>query len=759
VTVLDQSAPTNDGAFATQEHPGQDPETEQYGDRNEDLPEELQNLIKDAVREVVEQETYDRRREVIRDRKLRFYERGEQHVYVNGKTGQFYAGEPGGVVSVDGREIQCSDFLGTWNIFQPSARTIQATLTQNPPGIDFQPDDPTNPNDMEAASAAELVRRKFNKQNDVKKIQTQIVRMMELSGRTIIWTRTEANGQLFGLNEDGAPRRAEVATVHGTLESRVPVTAKSQDDCGFLFLLDDVNIKEAKATYPKFAKKIQSGSTSIAEQDFERTARLGVLQGRKGANTGSAKPHLVTVAHCWLRPSNFTGDKYDRDFAPGQTAGNALRQLFPSGCHVVFVGDVYVGSWDESMDDCLVIGFPYEGDGMSRMPIMEPAVQIQDTFNDKMNIGDQVFEVGWPSTWTDADDAEYAAIQSQVAMPYAIRQLKHKPNTAMPSRFFREPGPELPASFVQFVEMLQGPLLQFILATPPALFGGNMTDQKTASGYAQARAQAMGQLGIIWGSVQAMMARMYYHAALCAGKNTDYSGPMSVANDDGGSDFLDVSELSKGSFRAYPDEDSSFPESTSAKRATLTQLVTMAATSPVGASLFESPENWSVMNRLLGLPELELPQVAARDKQLREIEILLQTPPIPGDPNLLQSLQVQHAAQSTVAQQTGQPAPTAPNPEDLMQTTVPVDELDFHQYEAEKGKEWLSSEACWREIHQKNNQEGVLNVKLHVKAHLQMAAQQMAAMAPPPPTIGKPVGMLKGPGTDNPPGAPGAPTM
>ena len=34
------------------------------------------------------------------------------------------------------------------------------------------------------------------------------------------------------------------------------------------------------------------------------------------------------------------------------------------------------------MDDGLVIGFPYDGDGMAREAIMDDAIVIQDFFND-----------------------------------------------------------------------------------------------------------------------------------------------------------------------------------------------------------------------------------------------------------------------------------------------------------------------------------------------------------------------------------------
>src|SRR5579872_2395518 len=80
-----------------------------YGDNNIDLPEELQNALLSLVQEAQRQDLYQRRIEVCRDRRNRFYERGIQHVYEDIRTGMFIQGTPGAVVpdpSGDG-QIQC----------------------------------------------------------------------------------------------------------------------------------------------------------------------------------------------------------------------------------------------------------------------------------------------------------------------------------------------------------------------------------------------------------------------------------------------------------------------------------------------------------------------------------------------------------------------------------------------------------------------------------------------------------------------------
>ena len=51
-----------------------------------------------------------------------------------------------------------------------------------------------------------------------------------------------------------------------------------------------------------------------------------------------------------------------------------------------------------------------------------------------------------------------------------------------------------------------GPIAQFLTGLFPAVFGGEMETQKTASGYAMARDQALGRLGLVWRRLKAFYA-------------------------------------------------------------------------------------------------------------------------------------------------------------------------------------------------------------------------------------------------------------
>lgn len=780
--TLEETEAPNEGIDAPQAHPeGSDTQTGQdftelYGERFEQLPTQLVQAIRGLVSEFQHQDEYPRRREVMRDRRNRYYEKGVQHLYENTQglvpmqAGQISNG-------INGRG-QAPNYIDDYNITRPYSRVIDSVLTQNPPGIAFRPINAQLQEDKEAADQAERYTEIFDRSNDLKGLQMEQIRFMRVSGRVVSWTRTEADAQMFGQNTDGTAKRMEITSFYGTLESKVPILAKSQKDALYTFLFDDPDVKQARAQYPgsgaegkPFAKSINPGVSGVGESEYERTARLGILQGtRTQVQQGDAMSHVVTRMNCWLRPGCFVGgadnDKLDQPFEEAEesdinedgsqfTVKDKLLQLFPSGCHAVFVGETYVASWDESLDDALDIAFPYKGDGMSREGIMDLFVVIQDLFNDVTNALRQASDTGWPHTWVDGEDQDIDAITNQRADPYAIQVRKARKDLAMADSFFREPDLVLPETVMQWLNQIAGPLAQLMLATPPVLFGQGDDHSETASGTSQLKAQAMGQLGLIWGMMQRQWARIRYQAALLATRNPDHEQGIAVASGDDTSP-VQIQKISKGHFGAYPDEDSSFPESTAQKRQNMTVMLQMAAQSPeIGQQLMTSPDNWRTFADLEGFSELVIPQAESRDKQLLEIEELLKGQPLPPDPAVLQAAQQQHAAQmvqaATAATAAGQPVPP-PQPFDptaLLTPSVPVEELDYHPWEFEKCKEWLSSDACRRQLalrtddYPAGNKMGVLNVKLHALQHQKFmmaeAAQQAAmgiapALAAPPKT-------------------------
>jgi hypothetical protein len=128
------------------------------------------------------------------------------------------------------------------------------------------------------------------------------------------------------------------------------------------------------------------------------------------------------------------------------------------------------------------------------------------------------------------------------------------------------------------------------------------------------------------------------------------------------------------------------------------------------------PDNLKLVQQYSGLGEdLVIPQAKARDKQLREIEQLLQESPIPMVGQL-------------------QAAPGGA-PQQQFQSSVAIDPVwDYHQWEMEKIQDWLSTESAFNEI-RKGNMKGIENVKLHGQAHKDALAQQQGAPHIEPPKV------------------------
>src|ERR1700744_1309471 len=303
------------GGAPVQQQPD-NPPPPSFGEKNRKMPEQLKNILTAIVKEFQNEELYDRRIEDLTDRALRFYDDGVQHFYPNYATGVYQIGEAGGAVNIGNGNVQCSEYLGAYNIFRARRRTIDSVLTQNPPPVDFQPDKPNRAEDQEAAETAEGYWELFKQKNDMNDLQQSVTRYFELSGRTVTWTFQKQDRRKRGPNHAGEPRTMETVEIFGTRESTVPILCRRQEDAIYCYVYRDVHILKAKEENPWLKKngvwEITGGEGGPGESEWKRYARLGVRQARKGAAVlNTTIDHLITEQHCFLRPAAFNSDKCD----------------------------------------------------------------------------------------------------------------------------------------------------------------------------------------------------------------------------------------------------------------------------------------------------------------------------------------------------------------------------------------------------------------------------------------------------------------
>ena len=77
----------------------------------------------------------------------------------------------------------------------------------------------------------------------------------------------------------------------------------------------------------------------------------------------------------------------------------------------------------------------------------------------------------------------------------------------------------------------------------------------------------------------------------------------------------------KGNIQAYPESDETFPRLKSQQRAVVQQL--MASSDPMIQQALADPANIGFVKGVLGLSDLVVPGEDSRNKQLREIDLLL----------------------------------------------------------------------------------------------------------------------------------------
>lgn len=291
---------------------------------------------------------------------------------------------------------------------------------------------------------------------------------------------------------------------------------------------------------------------------------------------------------------------------------------------------------------------------------------------------------------------------------------------------------------------LIGPVAQFLTGLFPAIFGGNMEDVKTASGYALARDQAMGRLGLVWRRTKQFYADVMLLAVDCFRKNRPEDVEIPLLGPDGLFDSRAIRLIDlKGNISVHPEADETFPRLKSQQRAVLQQL--FGVNDPAIQRALVEPANLGYIKNVLGLTELVIPGEDSRNKQLREIQQLLTSPPIvvpvqvpshvihgsrPVSPEASssangdgsQSADSNGSVQSPV---TGHQSPSASHePRELVLPSVPIDQLlDDHATEFEECKRWANSDAG--QAAHMTNPAGFANVRAHAEAHLR-AMQQLA---------------------------------
>jgi hypothetical protein len=429
----------------------------------------------------------------------------------------------------------------------------------------------------------------------------------KISVPRVIGTRRMPNGQ-------------EVISIVGGLELNTPVWANEMHEFPYLQWQMEVHRAKLKAAYPLAADTIQMGGAIEADDVYARASRVSISQGMPATLPGDALVNLVTFSRTWIRPWAFYAVE-DEDVR------DALLQLFPDGCYAAFAGDTYCESRSETMDDRWRVMHALPGDGQNRPAVGTSLVEIQERYNTLSNIQAETYEYGIPPIYADPQVIDFDALQQQTAEPAAHYPARARPGQPLGASFFQPAPAQVPPDMLRHQQELMGPIPQFLSGLFPAVFGGEMESQKTATGYAMARDQALGRLGLVWRRLKVFYADLLLLGVDCFRKNRPDDVEIPLLGEDGifRSRWIRLADL-KGNVFAHPESDESFPRQKSQQRAVLQQL--MSVPDPLVQRALTDPANIGYIKNCLGLAELVVPGEDARVKQMREIQQLLASAPL-----------------------------------------------------------------------------------------------------------------------------------
>ena len=739
-------------------------------ERLEDARPELVNALRELVRQYRAEGLAARRHEIRRIRQARLFWQGQQYAWWNPGDMKWhlpYENRPADDRSLE--EMPRYQFVT--NFYQGFGLSFVAVLSQDVPSVRFYPQSSQSLVDIAAARAASDVVELIERNNHVEQLLTAIGYFLWTDGKLGAYVRYVEDAQRFGLREEQlleavevplgpdswvcphcksespidevpaqedpdnvplsascpqcgnqlaagdlkraervsvprvssirrVPNGQEVISIAGGLELNTPVWANEMHEFPYLQWQAEVHRAKLKAAYPHVATKIESAPSMGAEDVYARVSRVSVEQGIPTAHAGDALMNLITFDRTWLRPWAFYSIE-------DEAVRRDLLALFPDGCYVAFAGDVYCEARNETMDDHWRVLHALPGDGQNRPSVGDSLVQVQERYNALSNIQAETYEYGIPPIYADPQVLDFDAIGNQTAEPAAHFPARARPGQPLAAGFFQPAPAQVPPDMIRHQQDLIGPVAQFLTGLFPAVFGGNMEDVKTASGYAMARDQAMGRLGLVWRRLKQFYGDVMLLSVDCFRKNRPQDVDVPLLGPDGLLDakMIRVADL-KGNICVHPEADETFPRLKSQQRGVLQQLFGLK--DPVIQEALADPANLGYIKNVLGLTELVVPGEDARNKQLREIQQLLRGAPI------------------VVQEPSGAALEASPNT--ALIPSVPVDVLlDDHSVEFEECKRWASSEAG--QSAKLTNPAGFANVRVHAEAHLKVLQAQQAIVS------------------------------
>lgn len=422
-----------------------------------------------------------------------------------------------------------------------------------------------------------------------------------------------------------APKMRVMIDIYGNLNVKVPYYARTQKDFTYLiceldqpksFLkslyCNDVG-KNGKTTFnDDLARKIDSdGSVDMGSYE-----RIGRSPSTYSYNLDGDQ-YLATLKRCWLRPWVFD-DMLDTQ----QQERDELKELFPDGCYVGMIGNVYVESRNECMDDYWTVGQAGLSTYIHSDPIVQPLIPIQEIRNVTVNLTLETIEQAIPSGFADTDTLNFDVYNKHEARPGMIYPVKRKAGDTLSNSFYTQDRATLSKEVPLFVQQLDKDA-QFVVGAFPSIYGGpGEGNSRTAAEYNMSRQMALQRLSIIWSLLNFWWCKLMEKCVhLYVDNMIEDERFVQKQKNNYINVWIKRAELTGSVGEVEPEGDESFPISIAQKQDLLMKLFTLQSPE-INEALFQS-ENRSIISEAFAMTEFKMPGEDQRIKQMREINDMM----------------------------------------------------------------------------------------------------------------------------------------
>ena len=496
----------------------------------------------------------------------------------------------------------------------------------------------------------------------------------------IIQEITVKNMILVGTNKK--PKSRQCIEVYGGLYVKIPNYAMKQADCPYLIWAYETHYANARAMYPDV--KIHEGSLYSSNDHYERWGRTSTQY------TGVEPENTVTVRNSWLRPSFYHILEEEKV--------KELKKKFPKGCKVIMVDDQLCEVEDESLDECWELTHNPLSDYLHHEPTGQLLTNIQDITNDLIALVLQTIEAGISQTYADPKVLNFDKYSKTESTPGLIFPATPRSGRALSEGFYESKTSTLSQEVEPFMQRVQE-LGQLVSGALPSLFGGSQPGRSsgTAAEYSMSRAQALQRLQTNWKMLTIWWKNTFAKSITAYIENVMEDERL-VEEDEKGNFvnvFIRKAQLQGKIGRVELEASEHLPVTFAQKKDTVMEILkTMAPDSPLMIALM-APENINLLTDAVGLDDFTMPNQDDIEKQNEEIQLLLQSTPIPN-PNTID-----------------------PMGSDMETSSVPIEpDVDNHAVQADVCRKWAVSPAG--RLAKNENEEGYRNVLLHLKEHLMM---------------------------------------